>query len=326
MKEIVTIGGLYRDRIGTELYNELYRIESKNAFEYASGNAQWALATHPLDPKLRDALSLLSSAGYRPRTGLVGRDGPENNRTFGPDLKLSFRMYVERTYSRADLDKCELLELMGYRFFMMLPEDDPQNSLWVTPEVVRSKADFVQNDSSSARNIIVPVRVRTLLVAGRFRHIDFRPVFVSKKLVGELTEEVRAILEARGHQAVQEERQVVPWEKLGEPWSELWSDLILPPLSPSCVLMDSKGNPYKEGVSFGGQFLHEGFYDWPEMRYRRSDLARVDDFDIALTYEQFGFGPPADYKRAKVVSRRFYQYCIDNGLKANWRPVRIEED
>ncbi len=259
------------------------------------------------DPRVAHAIAVLTEAGFRPRTGIVGRGDPGRHPGDGTPIPNSFRMFIDRTYSGKDLEACELLELIGAGYHDMVASVEPQQDIWIVPSAAKSNADFVQTSGGTSRTLIIPQRVRDVLEAGNLRHLQIRShVHVSQELTGE-------------------NRREIPWSKFRQRWYELWSDQILPRLSPTCILHDHLSNPYIEEGATVGCTLHEGFYSRPEMRYRRSDIAKIDDFDIALTHERFDIGALADYKRAKVVSRRFYQYCIDNGLKANWRPVRIEE-
>jgi hypothetical protein len=57
--------------------------------------------------------------------------------------------------------------------------------------------------------------------------------------------------------------------------------------------------------------------------YRRSDLAAMKPFDAALTFENFGSSHSE--KRSTIVSKRFYDFCQQKGLKGRWVPVRIDE-
>lgn len=307
MRERIGIDQISRSRVGADLFARLCEVISQGYSPTPTGNeAYWWLVAEPGDPRTTAALALLQSAGFYPSTGLVGRCEPGRSPSDGTPVPLAFRMQIERTYSSRDLAACEYLELLGYRYYHMIAHIEPPQNLWITPKTSRSKADFVQSDCQ--RTLIVPQRVRETLEAGNLRHLQFRSeVHVSRELVGE-------------------KRREIPWSKFPERWYELWSDLILPRLSPTCVINDHFSNPYVEEGATVGCTLHEGFYLWPEMRYRRSDLAKVGDFDIALTHERFDIGAIAEYKRAKVVSQRFYQYCLTRGLKAKWRPVRIEDD
>lgn len=300
------MGSIRQSDIGEDIFAALVKLESKSTFEFVKGDPRWAMAAPLSAPRVRSALELLATAGFHPRTGLVGRgDPPPDPETRVPDRK-SFRMYIERSYSTRDLAACEYLELMGYRYFHMHCHIEPPQELWITPNTAKARSDFIQ--SNTHRSLIVPQRVREVLEAGAIRHLQFRSeIHVSRELL-------------------LEKRREIPWSKFPEPMYELWSDLILPRLSPTCILHDHLSNPYVEEGAKVGCILHEGFYVWPEMRYRRSDLAAAGEFDIALTHERFGTGAIGEHKRAKVVSQRFYQYCLANNLKAKWRPVRIEDD
>jgi hypothetical protein len=77
---------------------------------------------------------------------------------------------------------------------------------------------------------------------------------------------------------------------------ELTSDCILPSLA----------NPE----------LFDGFYKPVEFHYRGSDLKAVAPFDFARCLEY----------RDPVVTKRFYQFCVNQKLDMAWTPVRIDPD
>jgi hypothetical protein len=307
MREELTISGIRKSVVGDAAYQRLCELFPRGYRPTPAGEeSYWWIVGPPEAPAVSAAISVLLSAGFRAQVGIVGRGDPGRPPSDCAPQPEVFYMHIERCYSTRDLAACEHLELLGYRYYHMIPHRDPPQDLWITPKTARSKADFIQSDTE--RTIIVPQRVREALEAGDLRHLQFRSeVHVSRELVGE-------------------KRREIPWSKFPERWYELWSDLILPRLSPTCIINDHSSNPYVEEGATVGCTLHEGFYLWPEMRYRRSDLAKVGDFDIALTHERFDIGAVAEYKRAKVVSQRYYQYCLAHNLKAKWRPVRIEED
>jgi len=104
---------------------------------------------------------------------------------------------------------------------------------------------------------------------------------------------------------------------------ELTSDLVLPPLSRECVLKTNKDEPFS-GDYTNGCHLIEGNYFIAELHYEASALRRVEPFDLALTREQFGNGPPA-LAPQYVASQRFYRFCMDCGIQIAGRVVRVDE-
>ncbi len=66
----------------------------------------------------------------------------------------------------------------------------------------------------------------------------------------------------------------------------------------------------------------EGNYVRPELHYLQSDVERFPDFDLACTFERFAWSP---LNRCLIASQRFYRFCVDNDIKCDWIPVRIDE-
>ena len=173
-------------------------------------------------------------------------------------------------------------------------------------EAKRAGLDFAH---ATMDEILVVEPVRDRLLEGSFRHLVFRPTVL---VTGRGTRPGRYT--------------PIPWEqfKVTRPWWELTSDIKMPPLAPSADLRDPNGeHPFRPRDAQMPCRLREGFYNHAELRYRRSDLSAMEPFDVALTFENFGFSHTE--RRSTVVSKRFYQFCADHGLKGRWAPVRIEE-
>lgn len=114
----------------------------------------------------------------------------------------------------------------------------------------------------------------------------------------------------------------VEWGTHGEPWWELASSVRLPPVCEPLhkVTFGNIHTPvprdYEKGV-----FIKEPGYDQVELHYKRRELAAVEPFDVALTFEREG----SPFDRRLVVSKRFYEVCERNKLDVEWRPVRVDE-
>jgi hypothetical protein len=113
----------------------------------------------------------------------------------------------------------------------------------------------------------------------------------------------------------------VPWEKFGEPWWELSSDLTLPPLSPTVKVVAQDGRPFI-GYEKQNLEIREGHYMYPELHYLRREIERCDPFDLGLSYEHLGKPP---FQQMKVASQRLYRLFAEQKLKASWTPVRLDE-
>jgi hypothetical protein len=154
--------------------------------------------------------------------------------------------------------------------------------------------------------LIVPDRTKRVLQHADLRRVVFHPT----ALVAGRTPEER--------------EKVIQWDKHAEPWWELTSDLILPPLSPSVSLFDQDGNPIRDDFS-NGCYAVEGQYSSPILSYRRSDLQSIGGFDLAKTFEIFGAKGSKDM-RLFIASRKFYDFCKSNQIDAAFTPVRVEGD
>lgn len=211
-------------------------------------------------------------------------------------------MDIRREYSRCDLEAC------GYLTVTTLEEWEGGEFSSTGPlELLLSGRGKKRSFAQVGRNkFVVSGGLRRTLEQAGLRRTVFRET--------RLTD---------GYDPVK--RMSYSWEEAGgEPWWQLTSDLTLPWLSARCTLADRNGEPFKEnGVN--GCWLVEGFYHPAEMHYRRGDLAKVGEFDVALTQERFGNSPANAYP-AVVVSQRAYRLIREQDRKAVFVPVRIDEE
>ena len=56
-----------------------------------------------------------------------------------------------------------------------------------------------------------------------------------------------------------------------------------------------------------------------EVDYRRSDLQRIGEFDIARTFEKYLYP-----HGSLVVSQRFFAFCRENRVPLDVAPVRVD--
>lgn len=110
---------------------------------------------------------------------------------------------------------------------------------------------------------------------------------------------------------------------------QLASDRVLPPMSPSIGRYVSRYRSpgVYEAARVGGEVDHLHFLRDPpfidvQPAYLRADFAGVEPFDVAGTFERV---EPAAYARMLIVSQRFYRYCRENRIEAEWVPVRFED-
>ena len=108
---------------------------------------------------------------------------------------------------------------------------------------------------------------------------------------------------------------------VGHFW-ELTSDLRLPSLNSHCQLTTNNGLPFAGDYDQGCHYF-ETPYDQPEFYYNANDIAAIKPFDLALTQERFGIREWVA-EPSLIASKQFYEFCVENKLKMNWMPVRIE--
>jgi hypothetical protein len=165
------------------------------------------------------------------------------------------------------------------------------------------RADIIRTPLSW---LVVPERVKSAIVRELFRGVVFRPTV----LVG-------------GHPSLSEMKPI-PWSRHGEPWWELTSDLVLPPMSPRMDLYDDQGEPVRNADCSRGCYAREGLYVHPEYRYREEDLGRIEHFDFTRTAEVFGRTGHVDTWRY-IASARFREFCVGHNWRCDWIPVRIDD-
>lgn len=262
------------------------------------------------DPGCQLALRILNDAGMSPWRSATGprKKGRE----------YSFRL--ERRYSSTDLASCSLLELR--------PPAEACNheaifrtvaGEMIVPEAqTPSGFDIMTGDSFW---YFTPSRIKELLESSGLINLRFRPTahvpqFAGFELNGTPVECVPEL-----------DSFIRSGRRLDDPVSywEIDTDFTLPPLSPSMSFVDSEGNSVESGDFANGFDRRDGFYTNPELHHRASDLADLPPFDLARTFEPFTFRRASDwFDRPLVASRRFYRFCVQNGLRTGWLPVRFE--
>ena len=146
--------------------------------------------------------------------------------------------------------------------------------------------------------------LRLKLQQAKLSHLSFRETLI------EDDEEA----EERYSEGIKERPEIL------DPFWELTSDLILPPMSPDSKFVDHDGQPFTGDLS-KGCFLYDGFLHDPDPHYLAGSLDLASPFDLALTNERFGNYEGVSYRRL-IASKGFYNFCVSNHLKMNWIPVR----
>lgn len=247
------------------------------------------------DPRLERVLEVLRELGWQDR-----RDPPIEGQEPRYYSRLSWRVYDDR-----DLDPHQLLTMEGlvadFDVFASTTSADGRLRVYVTPEGLPEDLDVSITGGSA---LIVPDRVYRVMRALPMHRLFFRPTVP---------------YECRGYP-----EHECAWEDIGPPWWEITSDLTMPPLAPSLLVLDHKKKPVdrrfnKLTIVIDPANLYLGT---PELRYLRSELPPLDSFDAALSYEHSG---SVIHGSRLVVSQRLRQAWIAAGFKADWMPVHIEE-
>jgi len=249
----------------------------------------------------RRAVSILEEAGVKraPQFGPRVKDAP------------SYYLNRRREYTDAELSAFSLVELLRVNKKCEGFCRDEEGRIKLPRAVVR-------------RLVKRPEEKIEVIQAWEFGHwFIVSPAFASRTQQADLKRLLlRDTTVVNFIGAAEQERRVYSWSSFGSMWPEMTSELILPNLAPSVVLVNQHGEPVEDEPREGYRQAESDFDD-PELRYTRGALIRAGEFDIAMTRERFGFDP---YDRRLVCSQRLRQFLIQHGVKADWRPVRIEED
>lgn len=290
MKEFARIN-IGVDEAGDRLFSDLLRQYPGNKW------SRTFIYRGPVDDeRTRRILDVLNNSGRSP-----WRD------TSRPmDEKGEFFLRVEREYDSQDFGDCLFLELH--------PDDEshvfdqPRRS-GLAPLLKGSLNDQIDFAFTMPTLYYVTSRVRRILEAGGLIGLKFSPTLLLPGLDALATTEP------------------IPWETHGEPWWELDSDFTMPPLSDSMTFTDMDGKILRKRDFSNGFHRRDGLYMHPELHYRASDIEKLKQFDLARTYEPFGNRKGYDrFDCPLIASKRFYDFCIQHGLKTQWVPVRIDPD
>ncbi|WP_406693696.1 hypothetical protein V5E97_21935 [Singulisphaera sp. Ch08] len=252
------------------------------------------------DERTRQVLHLLEQAGLKPwdfTTGLEKKSDSE------------FSISLIREYDADDLAACDYLEI------------------WPPSKAYHPEADL-RTDSGE---MLIPQRHLPRGFAIMSSHL-YRSYFV--------TEHAKSVLEAVPFRGVRlkpasyqpsSHRKIStdPSNALGPstPYWELDSDLTMPPLSPTVRLTDRDCKPVRRADFSNGMQRTDNLFKPVELHYRKSELERLEEFDLARTFEPFG--NHRGYQRLfcpLVASKRFYETCVANKLKTGWAPVRVDPE
>ena len=288
MKEFISFQHMSVSNLGEDLYQEL----QKRFPEHCTPGRNF-LGGYPANhPRLREIMDFLASNGWHPSKGWFGKLGPTQ-----------YWLRIQRKYSKSDFDT--------FQYFIFGGGGSPWSGGGIpqSPHTVVSTKGMKPDDMRvvGLQRRVVPQRVRAIFESEGVRHVTFHPTLVAPGWPTDFS-------------------KLLTWEEMHEePWWELRSDVVLPPLSPRCRLSDLDGNDYNPDGPFRGLYVEEGNHENPEMHYRASDLAKLPEFDVALTRENLGAGN-RDEIGTLVCSQRFRKVCQKHKLKVGFWPVRVDPE
>jgi hypothetical protein len=200
----------------------------------------------------------------------------------------TYGLDASRNYEESDLVTCELLLIGGQPKYQIKAERDKEGRLLLTAEFARGLR------LGSAWNFtVVSKEVRQLLEVADLQGLTFR--------------------------------EGVTQNPTAEPRSfwEIQSSIVLPKMANTDRLMYC-GWRETPPQPFTGDYSRMVFIDDPpyrsgEIHYWQSDLAPLGKLDVATTFELYRQPYPA-----LVISQRFYQTCLKNGIALNVEPVRVD--
>jgi hypothetical protein len=172
---------------------------------------------------------------------------------------------------------------------------------------------MLMSELGFSQRVVVSEDVREVIEKGEFVGLEFgaSPLF-PESVGGVSAEEWLAGL-----------RSSQRWAVLPGPFWELKSSVILPKMASSLMQYGWRGEPPR---AFEGDYSRPVFIDDPpfskgEVHYRRHQIAALGSFDVARTYENYMAPKPA-----LVISQRFYQRCLANGIGIWADPVHIDPE
>jgi hypothetical protein len=257
-----------------------------------TSGGHFRVALSQTNPDMVNLLKILRDASLTPcpgwRTPKKGRE---------------FSLHLERSYTQAELAAYEFLELSPP------PEATNYNAVHRSDDMIMIPADSQPDgDPDLLRGMptwyFVPTRVKSLLEKSGLTGIQFKPtVFIPRHGIG---------------------RVLVGEES---PYWELDSGLTMPPVSPDMSLVDNDGHPVRSGDVSNGFHRREGLFFFPELHYWAPEGKLKLRFDLARTFEAFNsktYYEPLD--RPIVASKRFFDFCVEHGVKTRWVPVHVNSD
>ena len=300
MKTLAYIGGVFRANVGDRIFDALKEIYP----EGQGGSAGHSFTSKlPVDDERTVAiLAVLEAGGLHPQGSFLA----------SAEQAPHFIYALHRVYSDEELLQYDLLELRAPSGAFNGAERGEDGDLIIPEGLLPSPAGLDQWDFLSGYGrhtwIFVPTRAKVILDSAQMLRLLFHPArFWPQNMA------------LSDWPTVQQVTGIRFWE--------IDTDITLPPVSSSVDLRDEFGNTVRPGGGRVRVHAREGDYAYPQLHYNASEIDALPRFDIARTYENFFPAPTREYRKdfsTIIVSKRFFEVCRSNGLKADWIPVHVD--
>lgn len=305
MKTFAHVGGIYKHEIGESAFTEFLRVYPEGKTGSQGHSFRAALPVD--DPRLTQIFDLTRALGLRRWDETI----PASEWRTGKYYNLA----LDRRYNALDYRQFDLFELRLPSVTCLFKVRRGPSGLLEIPlppwpeEVNALSSDFLWGDGTTYHFYFVAKQISDALSAADLAHFTLSP-----------TTRFEAYPPADENSAEGGDPA-----GLSGPFWEVNSDLVMPPVSPTMELADRDGRRLWPGRATR-IYRKEGIYSWPELHYRASDLRAIGPFDIARTFENFGWGGEERMpdQSPVIVSKRFYDVCQKHGFKMDWLPVHVD--
>lgn len=292
---MVRIASVTREEVGDEVFEKLVQVSPEGVYDHRRRIFDFCVDAP--DDRIDRVLRLLESAGLKPHPLTQHDSNDDLYETLAED---EFLMAIHRSYTERELA----------RFRLLCPQPRWQwQGLWrfSNGEIGLDHQDYAANCQhdvlATECGIVISSRAKVVLDSLNLKRLVIKSTSLADLRAGWNS-------------------SPISWAKYGDPFWELTSDLILPPVVPPSELVDNDGQPV-HGKLDNGCHLREGLYHEPELHYRPKDIVQLPEFDFALTFEQFGNNPAED-DRMLVASAKLVEVCQKNKIQCDCVPVRID--
>ncbi len=206
---------------------------------------------------------------------------PKTNTVMRPDeRRYQFSCHKTRSYTRRELDDAELLCInyawlpwgkMQRRFIGPGLDRQEDDETWVVKVDIRQKNKLQIGLLEGHNEIVVAAEMKERFEMENLIGLEFSPI------------------------------KLEPADRVKKSLWHFWSHVTLP--STLLPLQHQDGTDFTGDLS-RGCYPDDGGYFPVELRYRHSEIAKLGNFDVAITRERFG-GTHGPKFRKLVVSQRF---------------------